>query len=73
MNTPDKPDQRISRPGVIRHSILGVTALAVAALDFTIGTKHMITAGIIALAASVYSFAKAAKLRKAPTGKENRP
>lgn len=56
-----------NKPGVVKHSIFGVTALAVAALDFTIGTKQMITAGIIALTASGYSFAKAARLRKAPS------
>ena len=58
---------------MVKHSIFGVLALAVAALDFTIGTKHVITAGIIALTASVYSFAKADRLRKAPSDKENRP
>ena len=62
-----------NKPRVVKHSIFGVLALAVAALDFTIGTKHMITAGIIALAASVYSFTKAARLRKAPSDRENRP
>ena len=62
-----------NKPRVLKHSIFGVLALAVAALDFTIGTKHMITAGIIALAASVYSFTKAARLRKAPSDRENRP
>lgn len=62
-----------NKPGVVKHSIFGVLALAVAALDFTIGTKHVITAGIIALTASVYSFAKAASLRNAPTDKGNRP
>ena len=53
-------------------AILGVIALAVAALDFTIGTKHVITAGIIALTVSVYSFARAAALR-ASTTKRGRP
>ena len=62
-----------NKPRVVKHSIFGVLALAVAARDFTIGTKHMITAGIIALAASVYSFTKAASLRKAPNDKGNRP
>ncbi|WP_162793460.1 hypothetical protein [Rhodococcus sp. AQ5-07] len=62
-----------NKPRVLKHSIFGVLALAVAALDFTIGTKHMITAGIIVLTASVYSFTKAARLRKAPTDRENRP
>lgn len=62
-----------NKPRVVKHSIFGVTALAVAALDFTIGTKHVITAGIIALTASVYSFTTAARLRKAPSNKENRP
>ncbi|MES9518281.1 hypothetical protein ACH49M_28195 [Rhodococcus qingshengii] len=61
-----------NKPGVVKHSIFGVLALAVAALDFTIGTKHVITAGIIALTASVYSFAKAASLRKPLDAKENR-
>ncbi|WCT05836.1 hypothetical protein [Rhodococcus qingshengii] len=62
-----------NKPRVLKHSIFGVLALAVAALDFTIGTKHVITAGIIALTASVYSFAKAVSLRKAPSDKDNRP
>ena len=62
-----------NKPGVVKHSIFGVLALAVAALDFTIGTKHVITAGIIALTASVYSFTKAARLRKDPNDRENRP
>ena len=62
-----------NKPRVVKHSIFGVLALAVAALDFTIGTKRMITAGIIALTASVYSFTKAARLRKAPSDRENRP
>lgn len=62
-----------NKPGVVKHSIFGVLALAVAALDFTIGTKHVITAGIVTLTASVYSFAKAASLRKVPSDRENRP
>lgn len=62
-----------NKPRVVKHSIFGVLALAVAALDFTIGTKHTITAGIIALTASAYSFTKAARLRKAPSDRENRP
>lgn len=62
-----------NKPRVVKHSIFGVLTLAVAALDFTIGTKHMITAGIIALTVSLYSFIKAARLRKAPNNKENRP
>lgn len=57
---------------MIRHSILGVIALTVAALDFTIGTKHVLTAGIIALTVSVYSFTRAAALR-ASTTKRGRP
>ncbi|WP_182261993.1 hypothetical protein [Rhodococcus sp. UFZ-B548] len=61
-----------NKPRVVKHSIFGVLALAVAALDFTIGTKHMITAGIIALTDSAYSFAKASRLRKAPSDKEDR-
>ncbi|MDZ7917748.1 MAG: hypothetical protein U5O16_39040 [Rhodococcus sp. (in: high G+C Gram-positive bacteria)] len=62
-----------NKPRVLKHSIFGVLALAVAALDLRIGTKHMITAGIIALTASLYSFAKATNLRKIPRDKENRP
>src|SRR3546814_9590542 len=52
----DKRDHANTKPGVIRHSVLGVIALAVAALDFTIGTTPVITAGISALTVSVYSF-----------------
>ncbi|MET3959874.1 hypothetical protein ABIE52_006809 [Rhodococcus sp. OAS809] len=63
MNDSNKPDDE-TKPGVIRHSILGVIALAVAALDFTFGTRSMIGAGILALAASVYSFTRAYKLRR---------
>lgn len=55
---------------MIRHSILGVIALAVAALDFTIGTKHVLTAGIIALTVSVYSFTRAARLRTSTTRRD---
>ncbi|MCW2092985.1 UNVERIFIED_ORG: hypothetical protein M2328_006338 [Rhodococcus erythropolis] len=66
MNTPDKPDQRISRPGVVKHSIFGVLALAVAALDFTIGTSRTLIAGVGLLALSTYSFLKAAQLRRSP-------
>lgn len=72
MNESDKRDHASTKPGVIRHSILGVIALAVAALDFTIGTKHVLTAGIIALTVSVYSFTRAAVLR-ASTTKRGRP
>ncbi len=61
-----------NKPMMLKHSIFGVLAFAVAALDFTIGTKYVITAGIIALTASVYSFAKAASLRKARSDRENR-
>lgn len=64
MTNADRADHAHTKPGVIRHSILGVTALAVAALDFTIGTKPMITVGIIALTTSVYSFLRAAALRR---------
>ncbi len=62
-----------NKPRVVKHSIFGVLALAIAALDFTIGTKHMITAGITALTASAYSFTTAVRLRKAPSDRENRP
>lgn len=72
MTDSDKRDHANTKPGVIRHSVLGVIALAVAALDFTIGTKHVITAGIIALTVSVYSFTRAAALR-ASTTKRGRP
>ncbi|MBP1054321.1 hypothetical protein J6397_29675 [Rhodococcus qingshengii] len=72
MTDSDRPDHAHTKPGVVRHSILGVIALAVAALDFTIGTKHVITAGIIALTVSVYSFARAAALR-ASTTRRGRP
>ena len=51
---------------MVKHGIFGVTALAVVALDFVIGGTVMIIAGIIALAASVYSFAAAATLRRSP-------
>ncbi|MFF1946751.1 MULTISPECIES: hypothetical protein [Rhodococcus] len=70
MNTPDKPDQRISRPGVVKHSIFGVLALAVAALDFTIGTSRTLIAGVGLLALSTYSFLKAAKLRRSPSSRQ---
>ena len=72
MTDSDKRDHANTKPGVIRHNVLGVIALAVAALDFTIGTKHVITAGIIALTVSVYRFARAAALR-ASTTKRGRP
>ncbi|OXM18342.1 hypothetical protein CBI33_26890 [Rhodococcus erythropolis] len=72
MTDSDGSDHANSRPGVIRNSILGVTALAVAALDFTIGTKHVITAGIIALTVSAYSFIRAGALRASAT-KRDRP
>ncbi|MCW2093086.1 UNVERIFIED_ORG: hypothetical protein M2328_006439 [Rhodococcus erythropolis] len=70
MNTPDKPDQRISRPGVVKHSIFGVLALAVAALDFTIGTSRTLIAGVGLLALSTYSFLKAAQLRRSPSSRQ---
>ncbi|WP_031332176.1 hypothetical protein [Rhodococcus qingshengii] len=70
MNTPDKPDQRISRPGVVKHSIFGVLALAVAALDFTIGTSRTLIAGAGLLALSTYSFLKASKLRRSPSSRQ---
>lgn len=68
MNTPDKPEQRISRPGVVKHSIFGVLALA--ALDFTIGTSRTLIAGVGLLALSTYSFLKAAKLRRSPSSRQ---
>ncbi|MDV6278377.1 hypothetical protein R3Q06_33650 [Rhodococcus erythropolis] len=72
MTDSNKRDHANTKPGVIRHSILGVIALAVVALNFTIGTKNMITAGIIALTVSAYSFARAAALR-ASTTRRDRP
>ena len=66
MTDSDKRDHANTKPGVIRHSVLGVIALAVAALDFTIG----ITAGIIALTVSVYSFTRAARLRTSTTRRD---
>ncbi|MBT2272718.1 hypothetical protein [Rhodococcus qingshengii] len=70
MNTPDKPDQRISRPGVVKHSIFGVLALSVAALDLRIGTSRTLIAGVGLLALSIYSFLKAAKLRRSPSSRQ---
>ncbi|SCC69067.1 hypothetical protein GA0061093_12716 [Rhodococcus qingshengii] len=49
---------------MVKHSIFGV--LAVAALDFTIGTSRTLIAGVGLLALSTYSFLKAAKLRRSP-------
>ena len=72
MTDSDRRDHAHAKPGVIRHSILGVIALAVAALEFTIGTKHVLTAGIIALTVSVHSFTKAASVRKTSNDRENR-
>lgn len=44
---------------MIRHTIFGVIALAVAALDFFFSTRTMMIAGVVALTVSVYSFARA--------------
>ncbi|NHE68600.1 hypothetical protein G9U53_30280 [Rhodococcus sp. D-46] len=52
-----------TRAGVIRHNVFGVVALAVAALDFVIGTRIMFVAGVLALTASAYSFIRAHRLR----------
>ncbi len=73
MNAPDNPDQRISRPGVVKHSIFGVLTLAVAALDFPIGTSRTLIAGVGLLALSTYSFLKAAKLRRLPPSSRQEP
>lgn len=57
---------------MVKHSIFGVLvlALAVAALDFTIGTSRTLIAGVGLLALSSYSFLKAAKLRRSPSSRQ---
>ena len=55
---------------MVKHSIFGVLALAVAALDFTIGTSRTLIAGAGLLALSTYSFLKAAKLRRSPSSRQ---
>ena len=56
---------------MVKHSIFGV--LAVAALDFTIGTSRTLIAGVGLLALSTYSFLKAAKLRRSPPRADRNP
>lgn len=54
-------------PGMVRHIFFGVTALAVAVLDFAIGTGQVIVFGVIALTVAAYSFASAARFRQSPS------
>lgn len=56
---------------MIRYTVFGVIALAVAALDFSFGTRAMMIAGVVALTVSVYSFARAHRLRRSLRRLEN--